>query len=224
MNLKKSLAGLFAGFALLGALAAPAALAQDAGTITVGVTDPGVFNAYFCVPNDPTGTHTTTYGLTQVQWPTAQANGKATGTLALCYQDTKSYRPSFDVKVAADNFRSSDASVYTPITSVNFKITHTENVGQVQWDSMAGNTLGRIGDIGYYLNEADPPGGQHATNGNWTTANTFDVARKVHFGYSGRGTVASGGAFDVELTIPTGTTAGTYVSNITLTITPSSMP
>ncbi len=50
MNLKKSLAGVVAGFALVGTLAAPAAMAQDAGTTTVAVTDPGVFNAYFCVP------------------------------------------------------------------------------------------------------------------------------------------------------------------------------
>jgi hypothetical protein len=214
MNLKKSLAGLFAGFALLGALAAPAALAaDDTATGTVVVTDGGVLTVAFCQVSNYT--HPGDFTLTQVTAPTAYAAGTATGSLQICYIDTKTYRPSFEVSVSASNFESGS----NIITSDNFTVTKTYNVGSIHYDGQAGP----VGEIGYFQNNAYVTP-QLSAGAPWTFDNDFSTSRTLQFGYGGRGTEGSAGKVDVSLKLPAATLAGTYTSNLTLTVMSSTLP
>jgi hypothetical protein len=213
MNVKKTLAGFIAGFALIGSLATPVAIASEIGgqevtTATVAISNGGVFNATFC----------NSVSMTETTAPMANAPGAAIGSLNLCYTDTKSQRPAFDATLVSSDFTLS-TNVNKTIPASNLKVLKTYNVLQTQWDS--GFPLD-IGDIGYFVN-----GGylaQSSAGATWTANNTLESAKTVNFGYSGVGTVASIGGMDLGLNIPAGTTPGTYVSQLTLSIIVGSQP
>ena len=220
MNRYKSIYGLVAGLMLAGSLFGHAALAQppesSSGDNTTGVqvqvTDSGVFNALFCTP---AGAASTLKVLTTDSNPTASAAGSASGQLAICYQDTKTYRPSFDTTISAGAFTGGPSTI--PLSG--FKIVNVYNVLQIQ----SGSTPD-IGDIGQFVNEAYVGQGPPWPKA-WTSpGNTLDSARKLQFGYAGIGTVGSLGAFDVSLVLPQGTQGGTYTSVMTLSIGLGSQP
>jgi hypothetical protein len=230
MNIRQSIFSTIAALGMAAALAAPAAIASppsesDSGNnqtdAVVEITEGGTFDAYFCSVTlspfamDPASQNT----LTQQTPPTAHTAGLATGQLFICYDDTLSYRPAFDVQVQAGQFTSSNASQQTPISASNFKVTKTYNTGQQHW---SGPTDGHghvphIGDTGSFGENGYV--GQNTLPVVWPGPdNTLDVARNVQFGYNGIGTGWSVGYFDVELTIPGGTAPGDYSSEVTLTI------
>ena len=223
MKRRTSILGLIAGLMLAGSLLAQAALAQPPDETTTGnnstsvsVTffDNGVFDAYFCAPSLPI-TNTSSASLSVQSPPTLTSAGYATGTLAICYNDTKLYRPSFDVYLQSTDFTSGPNS----IAASNFTIETSYNVGQ----QFYGNAPIDYGDIGEYIND----GGIVAQSDlpePWTFDNSLDVARLSQFGYSGVGTGVSLGAFDVKLVLPVGKPAGTYQSTLSLTINASDQP
>ena len=231
MNIKKSLAGLFAGFALLGSIAAPTAMAADpTATISVDVQNPGVFTPYFCAlsgganlvdgldPSDVVGTGS--YALTIGSQPTATTAGSATGAVGICYDDTKSFRPSFDASISADPFWNSAHTV--SISASNFSVVTTTKVGQHQWSSQNPPTTSGIGDIGY-TKDGNDPGGQFG-GATWSPGHTLDQWQRVHFAYAGRGTVVSLGGVGLALNIPSGIPAGHFETTLTLSLTMGPTP
>lgn len=215
MSTRRTIAALVLGFMLLTTMGAQTAFAQvtesnqgnNSTDVDVTVTDGGIFDAYFC---DSSGPLTQT-SLTQTTAPTVNAAGAADGTLIICYTDTKIARPSFDVDVTALNFINGPNS----IPSSGFTVEYTYNVLQLSFGA-------GVGDIGYFVNDAyvaQNPAGQ-----GWTANQNLDVGRTVNFGFSGQGTIASGGVFDVGLVIPAATPPGTYTSDVTLSILVGSQP
>ena len=218
----KAFIGLALGLMLAGSLLGQSALAQptenngsnNSTTVSVTVVDNGVFDAFFCAPSLPI-TNTSSASLTVQSLPTLTTAGSATGTLAICYNDTKQYRPSFDVFLQSTDFTGGP----NPIAAINFTIEKSYNVGQ----QFYGNSPIDYGDIGQYINDGFPPA-QSSLPLPWTTNKTLDVARNSQFGYSGVGTGVSLGAFDVKLVLPVGTEGGTYQSTLSLTINLSAQP
>jgi hypothetical protein len=219
MNRYKSIFGLVAGLMLAGSLFGYTALAQppessssdNTTDVQVQVTDSGVFNAFFCTPG---GAASTLKVLTTDSNPTASSAGSASGQLAICYQDTKTYRPSFDTTISAGAFTGGPSTI--PLSG--FKIVNVYNVLQTQWGATPD-----IGDIGQFVNEAYVGQGAPWPKA-WTSSNTLDSSRKLQFGYAGIGTIASLGAFDVSLVLPQGTQNGTYTSLMTLSIIAGTQP
>jgi hypothetical protein len=209
MNLKRTLFTGLAAIGLMASIAAPVATAQvngsSAGTTAfVVVASPGVFTLSICADSINATLDTT------VQ-PTAGVQGKAEGSLDLCYIDTKSYRPNFNVMMQASNFQDGTKPI---IPATGFKVVNTADVSQGQWSSGAGRA---IGDIGHFQNNVYPTAGQGTTTA-WTSSNDLSAARTVGFGYNGEGTIESTAEIDVELTMPYGTQDGTYWSNVTVTV------
>ena len=165
MNLRKSLFTGLAALGLMASIAAPVTTAQVNGssagtTVLVSVSSPGVFNLIIC------GTPTE-LNLTTTQQPQAGQQGQASGTLGLCYTDTKSYRPNFNVTMQSSDFQDGAKPI---IPASGFKVVNTANVGQTQWSSGIGRPLGDIGhfqnNVYYYngtlcarLGTFDEPGG-----------------------------------------------------------------
>jgi hypothetical protein len=214
MNLKKSLAGLAAGFALVGTLAAPAAMASDIGgsaitTASVSIVDNGVFDVHFCGA----------LALNTATQPTAGTAGYAQGGLSICYTDTKLQRPAFDVTLGSDQLSSGS----NHIAASNLIVVWTYNVQQQQWDG-APAVAHRfdVGDIGYFVD--DHYVAQNNAGQGWTTNNTLDTNPTVNFGYHGVGTISSTGAMEIGLNIPSGTQAGTYSSQLTLSVVTGTQP
>lgn len=208
MTLKKSVFGAIAALALAASVAAPVATAQVGGStagtsVVVNVASPGVFNLTIC--GEPAQVN-----LTTTSQPQAGLQGEAEGTLTLCYTDTKSYRPNFNVTMQSTDFL--DGTKVIPASG--FTVEDTANVGQIQWSSGVGRPLG---DIGHFQNNIYPTAGQGTTTA-WTSDNSLDVARTVHFGYNGEGTIASAGDIDVALEMPFGAQDGTYSSTLTVTV------
>jgi hypothetical protein len=210
MSIKKSLAGLIAGFALLGSIAAPAALADtgDSTTGSVDVTAGGQLAVTFCTE---TATSPGDFVLQQDTAPSYYAPGHASGSLYLCYLDTKADRPHFEVEVSATAFASGSNS----IAASNFMVTTVYNVVNEHYDSH-----GPIGEIGFMDND-HWPNSQNPNPRTWTANRDFSVPRSVNFGYAGIGTGTSCGQVGVELVIPATTAPGHYVSNLTVSIVPT---
>jgi hypothetical protein len=208
MNLRKSLFTGLAAVGLMASLAAPTALAQTSGnagtgTATVVITDTGVFDIYFCDDS---------VSLVQDVAPTAGTDGSASGALAICYVDTKSYRTNFDVDLSSTDFTGTGANDDI-IPASDFKVTYTANVSSAQWSSGVGYP---IGDIGHFVNDAYPSSQAGAA---WTANNNLAGAgRTVNFAYQGEGTIAAQSNLNVALTIPSSTDPDTYQSTLTLTV------
>ncbi len=208
MNLRKSLFTGLAAVGLMASVAAPVALAQTSGnagtgTATVVITDTGVFDIHFCDDS---------VSLTQDVAPIAGTDGSASGALAICYVDTKSYRTNFDVDLSATDFTGNGTNDDT-IPASDFKVTYTGNVGSGQWSSGVGYL---IGDIGHFVNDAYPSSQAGAA---WTTNNDLSGAgRTVNFAYQGEGTSWAVSDISVGLTIPSSTDPDTYQSTLTLTV------
>jgi hypothetical protein len=219
MNRFKSLFGLVLGLMLAASLLGPTALAQppepvDTGnvtTVSVTITETGVFDAYFC---QVYGTASSGIDLTLNQAPTLGAPGLATGSLFICYTDTLAYRPSFDAQINAGAFTGGPSII--PLSG--FKIDRTYNVIQQYWGSNPD-----YGDIGSFVNNAYQSQADPWPKA-WTTNNTLDTTRTVQFGYSGIGTATSYGQFDVSLVLPIGTQGGQYTSTLTLSIVAGTQP
>jgi hypothetical protein len=201
MKLKNILRGLAVAIAMATMISAPVTMADDTESATVIVTDGGTFAATFC--------NAVTLGETVA--PTAGTAGTATGSFAICYQDTESNRANFNIQVVASNFTSGPNT----IAASNLKVTKAYNVIQTQWGLS-------IGNIGYFANNAYVA--QNPAGAAWTSNNALDTAKTVNFGYAGRGTIASQGTLDIELNLPAGTASGTYVSTLTLTVIPGTQP
>lgn len=230
MNLRRTLLAGALSLGLLGSIAAPAAMASppsesdgsnNSVTVEVEVVGGGGFDAFFCTPSGShanwTGTLQTTNAMTQDMAPTAGSDGHAAGALVICYDDTLTYRPNFDVQIASGAFTSGNAVVSTPIDASNFLITRTHNVAQNQWGWNGAIDIGDIGSFGQngYL-------AQNTLPTDWTndSLRSLDQSRLVQFGYYGQGTIFSWGLIETELNIPAGTAPGTYASTVTLTIIP----
>jgi hypothetical protein len=208
MHLKSKVLSAVAGFTLLLALAASAAIAQvgDTGTTqaTVIISEGGAFDARFCQSQA---------GLVLNSAPTSTTAGNATGGMFICYDDTVSYRPGFVSQITSSTFTSLTTNSVIP--SSNFSITRTWAVSSIQ--SNPASTL-PIGDI-------DPLAESGAVSGAFVTPwngpnNTLDQARYVHAAEAGVGTIESDGQVDLSLIVPVGTQAGIYNSTVTLTILP----
>lgn len=216
MNLKKSVFGTIAGLALVGTLAAPAVMAQavedgpksNTATASVTVTDNGIFDVYF---------YSGDFNLSGVTLNADTSVGTATGSFTIGYDDTKAFRPKFDVTVNASSFALTSNTSHQ-IPSTGFTIERTYNVGQTHY----GNSPIDYGDIGYFVDEAYPSG--QAASTQWTSNNTLDTARRVQFGYQGVGTTLSGGKVDVALKVPNTTVPGTYNSTLTLSVVAGTQP
>lgn len=231
MKRKTSILGLIAGLLLAGPLLGQSALAQFNGddtdnnstTVTVDIASGGIFDAFFCTQTDPADPTTVIpsddASLTVDTAPTSSVAGVATGAVGICYDDTKTYRPSFDTTISSLDFTSG----LNTIPSSNFKITQTYGVGQVQCSNhpICGAVAG-TGDIGAYQNEdyVDQTTGPWP----WTFDQSLNEDRLVQFGYSGIGTIFSGGRVDVSLDLPIGTHPGTYESTLSLSIVLGSQP
>jgi hypothetical protein len=219
MNLRKKLIAGALALGLLGSVIAPSVInaqtLEDTTYVVVSVADGGAFDAYFCLNTN--GAYTLSTGTD----PLAHTAGDATGTLTICYTDTKTYRGGFNAQIQSGPFTSPGSSQNTPIAPSNFTIVKAYNVGQLHWSSETAHTHpGWIGDIGFFVDNADP-NGQSTSDGIWTPSSaTLDVARTIHFSYNGIGTGGAGGDFDVKLNIPGGTSAGTYASTLSLTLMP----
>jgi hypothetical protein len=236
VNIRKSLLSTAAAIGLMVSVAAPMVLADDTTTnnstnaVVEVIPAAGVFDVKFCAAST---------NLSVGTQPNASP-GSATGTLSICYEDTKVDREAFTVAMSAGDF-TNGANV---IDSSNFRVVRLYNLGQYQWGN-SGSTHnvcdghnhgytgctetvppanGDIGDIGYiYDSGATTP--QNVTGGiPRTTNNSLETGSNVHFGYAGVGTISSLGNVDVKLTIPGGTPGGQYTSNVTLSVTMGSMP
>lgn len=210
MNIKKSVAGLVAGFALIGSIAAPAAMASDIGgsttaDATVTIVDSGVFDVHFCGD--------LTFEASRTTSPSPAAAGYAQGVLSICYTDTKLQRSNFNVNLHTSPFTSGSNT----IAANNLFVVWTYNVVQQLWDGApAVQHHFDVGDIGYFADNHYV--GQNNAGQGWVTNNHLDTDKTVNFGYAGVGTMMSQGDMEIGLTIPNGTQAGTYTSTLTLTV------
>jgi hypothetical protein len=249
MNLKRTLFTGLAAIGLMASIAAPVATAQtghtdDADAIVVISNNGGVFIPEFCGDVN-LGTHDIT----------AIAGSTATGTMGICYWDTRAYRQNFKASIDASDFESGvpmpvpSSDTYS-IPAQNFKIVRVYNPQQDQWRNTnpapgSANTcpfvpgvtgapnVYDIGDIGGFNGTSSSYGdGAYVTDGSalWSgpalSENPF-----VNYAWSGVGTGNGGFAcnalgingtyspFDVALQVPAGAAAGTYVSDLTLTVT-----
>jgi hypothetical protein len=229
MNLKRTLFTGLAAAGLMASFAAPMTSAQvsdsnttnNSATATVGVLVDGTFDVYFAP-----GT-TIDMGTKTLNSQNPQAT--ATGQLLVNYTDTMQQRPAFTVSLSAGDFQRWAGD--TGISASGFRVTHTGNVAQYQWDNHNINdvdhgdstvvpVVGDIGDIGFMVNGVNP-GNQNANLNNvWNdTTNLSGLGTPIQFGYAGIGTVWSNGAVDVDLEIPNGTAQGNYSSTLTLSVT-----
>lgn len=227
----RSLFGLAAGLMLAGSMLATPALAQPPDSVDTGnqtavqvtITETGKFDAFFCGGytdgngnSASPGQYSSQTNLNLVQPPTLTQAGKATGTLAICYTDTLASRPHFDTYVSSTAF----AGGPTTIPLSGFTVENVYNVTQA--NCTCGGPV-RYGDIGQYVNQG------YVGQGNpwpkaWTSNNSFSGPIKLQFGYTGVGTGASVGTFDVELDLPIATQGGTYASTLTLSIQVGTQP
>ena len=149
--------------------------------------------------------------------PTANSAGNATGYFTVCYtNDTKSFREHFDATVSSTDF--SDGAGHS-IPASNFTVTQTNNVSQDQWTSQPSQAgLPRIGDIGFKADNGSIPA-QSSGFSAWGPGKSLGGGgQTVQFGYAGRGTLNSHGIVNTALNIPSGTQAGTYTSDLTVSI------
>lgn len=234
MKIRNKLLTIVAALVLMASAAVPIALADDDQTVSVEVNDVGQFDARLCnglavlasYTGDPEDLEAlaayleanilevVNTPLTVQSHPTATVAGLATGTLSICYLDTKSYRAAFHATLSATNFLKTPSGT---IASSNFKIVHNYHVLQQQWGA-------GIGNIGYTTDAPGFPVAQVPAGAEWSVNNSLDAARWVNFGYAGIGTGGSISGVDVELTLPPGTEAGIYYSTVTLSIIPGVQP
>jgi hypothetical protein len=168
------------------------------------------------------------------------------GTIWIQYTDTKSYRSGFYTRLSASDFESQTLDVplttnpYT-IDSSNLTVVKNYNPAQGRWSSGAGI---RIGDIGATINgnytlpcstPLDVPGAGNVGHQVWgsSDSNSLDSARTISCGHAGPGTAGTAVAqvtnntltfgteqkLDVQLVVPAGQPADTYVSKLLVTVT-----
>lgn len=195
-------------------------------SVTVNVS--GVFDAYFCNPPGDTYGSLGTVNLTS----TSPLVTTQTGSLSICYDDTKPARPQFRTWVIANNFSNGTDT----IPATGFKITKAFWVGQTQWSSGHGGGIGDIGAVSPTGSLNSPVVGTcPVCHIPWTTLNGLDNWKYVQYGWAGKGTAdgtgffpgfwASGwaplgavGILEVTLDVPVATPAGTYTSLVTLEV------
>jgi hypothetical protein len=211
---------------------------------TVVITnDGGVFTPSFCSAVD--------LGSENV---TIAAGGDATGTIRICYVDTKVYRLNFKASIQASDFHSGIFQTEAPnleyiIPAENFTISTVANPVQAQYrrtnpaaptacpfvpGDLGAPGVYDIGDIGGFNGSSSSYGsGAIVTGGPPATWVGGDLSTNpfVNYAWSGVGTgngnmACTGGVVDgtysdlgVSLEIPAGLAAGTYVSDLTLSIT-----
>lgn len=209
MNLRKLVAPVALSVGLFGSILAPVALANpvDQIDVIVNVTGGGTFDVSFCAESGATHVDLLpgdAYALTQQTAPTAATAGLATGELTVCYTDTKNDREAFDLQLSSGNFvLDTDAS--KTIAASNFQIKQTDAVVMTQ----SSTTVTGVGDIT-----------ATAGTGPWLANNTLDTARTIHSGAAGIGTDSSYGDVQVDLIIPSGSIAGDYTAEVTITVIP----
>ncbi len=216
MNLKKAFVTGIAAVGLMASIAAPVATAQDdntgnnTSTAHVNVTAGGVFDVFFSAAD---------FNLSAVSLTSEDYVGNATGSLNINYEDTKSFRPDFEVDMSASNFMlATNNSIQIPATGFTIETTYN-----VQQDFCGGpgaiacQSVIDYGDIGYRLNDGQATG--QAASTNWTVNQSLDLPRGVQFGYDGIGTRFSTGKVDVALVVPSNTQSGEYTSTMTLSVT-----
>lgn len=201
-------------------------LTNNETIVTAEVTSGGTFEVYFCqvevdangawliVDGSPVVTTPGSTALSVDTAPSAHEAGHAEGTLFICYIDTLSQRPAFNVTVHSSEFTAADASIQTPIGAGNFMIARTWDAGQVQWSSVVPG----VGDISSFSQNGYV--GANTLPADWTidSLRSLDSPRAVQYGYNGIGTIGAAARFDVELIIPAGTAPGSYSADVTLTI------
>jgi hypothetical protein len=223
MNFKTKAFGLVAAVGLALGIAAPtlADTTSNTATVTVGLTENGVFAVSI---TGASLSNTTT---------NAATTGSSTGSLTIVYQDTKSFRAGFDTTLYADDFTSSLAIPYGSgnygLDATNFFITRNYDSAHGRWSSQGP----RIGDIGPTSrgSENDHSGGPYTTPGyhNWTNAadNNLDSTSPplVGFGFRGPGTAGSANTngstqlINIQLNPPAGQPATTYTTTLHVTVT-----
>lgn len=230
MRLKRTLVSAIAALGLAGTLVTPVALAQTApptesnsgnntATAQVEVTTDGEFDVYFSAGS---------FDLSDVTLDANTWERTATGKLQIAYTDTLANRPEFDVRLSASNFENASfpnsGDPNKQLAAQDFEIVKTYNVAQGQWGGPKGQP-GDIGDIGFRI-DGNPIGSQAASDGLWSpgATNLSGQGVEVQFGYAGIGTVWSTGDVDVAVKVPSQTVAGTYTSNLTVTVVAGQTP
>lgn len=237
MKIRNALIGLALTIAMAASvgLQPAAAVTQDDTTTNntltaaVQVNVSGVFDAYFCNPPGDTFGSLGTVNLTS----TSPLITTQTGSMSICYDDTKPARPQFRTWVISTNFSNGTDT----IPATGFKVTKAYWVGQSQWSSGLGGP--GIGDIGV----VSPTGSLNTpTTGTcpschivWGSSNSLDTWRYVQYGWAGKGTsngtgtigtwvtgwtpLGSVGVLEVTLDVPVNTPAGAYTSLVTVEVT-----
>lgn len=206
MNLKKTLISVAGAFAIAGSMMAPVGFADSpiatgTGSGEVTVKDNGVLEVSICS------------GL--VDFPDASINtssGAVVGTqLTVCYNDTKLHRNAFTTFMHAEAWTSSESSETIP--AANLTPTYLHNTQSVQLASPVGKIYGDWGG-----GQAGPDLIGSAAVGHAWTAGDLSTPKQISHGDTGRGTTATVGAIDLQLTVPANIGAGDYSTTITVDI------
>ncbi len=243
MNRPRSILALAICFALLASTGLQAARAandddttsNNTVTASVSVSTSGVFDAYFCSPGDNVNVTSGALGSVALT-STSPETTVQTGGLVICYRDSKPLRPEFRTYIQSGNFSGPGSN---SLSASGFKVTKTYWIAQTQWSSQNPPATTGIGDIGQVngagTKNASDGGTLPAVYGAWTTNNSLDSWRYVHYGYEGRGTangtglfpsvwnsgdphMGSFGVIEVTIDIPDSTPAGTYSATVTLQV------